>query len=69
MAKLNTKRVISFLLGLLLAYVFFHVVSQRKCIVLDSKAAVNLLNKVHKGHDGKCFKLVQEESNKKCNSL
>ena len=29
----------------------------------------NLLNKVHKGHDGKCFKLVQEESNKKCNSL
>ena len=69
MAKLNTKRVISFLLGLLLAYIFFHVVSQRKCIVLDSKAAVNLLNKVHKGHDGKCFKLVQEESNKKCNSL
>lgn len=69
MAKLNTKRVISFLLGLLLAYLFFHVVSQRKCIVLDSKAAVNLLNKVHKGHDGKCFKLVQEESNKKCNSL
>ena len=69
MAKLNTKRVISFLLRLLLAYLFFHVVSQRKCIVLDSKAAVNLLNKVHKGHDGKCFKLVQEESNKKCNSL
>lgn len=69
MAKLNTKRVISFLLGLLLAYLFFHVVSQRKCIVLDSKAAVNILNKVHKGHDGKCFKLVQEESNKKCNSL
>jgi hypothetical protein len=69
MAKLNTKRVISFLLGLLLAYLFFHVVSQRKCIVLDSKAAVNLLNKVHKGHDGKCFKLVQEESNKKCNTL
>ena len=69
MAKLNTKRVISFLLGLLLAYLFFHVVSQRKCIVLDSKAAVNLLNKVHKGHDGKCFKLIQEESNKKCNSL
>lgn len=69
MAKLNTKKVISFLLGLLLAYLFFHVVSQRKCIVLDSKAAVNLLNKVHKGHDGKCFKLVQEESNKKCNSL
>ncbi len=69
MAKLNTKRVISFLLGLLLAYLFFHVVSQRKCIVLDSKAAVNLLNKVHKGHDVKCFKLVQEESNKKCNTL
>lgn len=69
MVKLNTKKVISFLLGLLLAYLFFHVVSQRKCIVLDSKAAVNLLNKVHKGHDGKCFKLVQEESNKKCNSL
>lgn len=69
MAKLNTKQVISFLLGLLLAYLFFHVVSQRKCIVLDSKAAVNLLNKVHKGHDGKCFKLVQEESNKKCNTL
>ena len=69
MAKLNTKKVISFLLGLLLAYLFFRVVSQRKCIVLDSKAAVNLLNKVHKGHDGKCFKLVQEESNKKCNSL
>jgi hypothetical protein len=69
MGKLNTKRVISFLLGLLLAYLFFHVVSQRKCIVLDSKAAVNLLNKVHKGHDGKCFKLVQEESNKKCNTL
>ena len=55
MAKLNTKTVISFLLGLLLAYLFFYVVSQRKCIVLDSKAAVNLLNKVHKGHDGKCF--------------
>ena len=69
MLKFNSQTVISFLLGLVLAYLFFYVVSQRKCIVLDSKAAVNLLNKVHKGHDGKCFKLVQEESNKKCNSL
>ena len=69
MAKLNTKRVISFLLGLLLAYLFFHVVSQRKCIVLDSKAAVNLLNKVHKGHDGRCFRLIPDENKNKCNSL
>ena len=67
--KFNLETVVSFLLGLLLAYLFYIVVSQRKCIVLDSKKAVDLFNKVHKGHDGKCFKLVQEESNKKCNSL
>ena len=67
--KFNLETVVSFLLGLLLAYLFYLVVSQRKCIVLDSKKAVDLFNKVHKGHDGKCFKLVQEESNKKCNSL
>ena len=65
--KLET--VVSFLLGLLLAYLFYHVVSQRKCIVLDSKKAVDLFNKVHKGHDGKCFKLVLDENKNKCNSL
>ncbi len=67
--KLDPKTLVSFFLGLLLASLFFHVVSKRKCIVLDSKTAINILNKVHKGHDGKCFKLVQEESNNKCNSL
>ena len=35
----------------------------------DSKKAVDLFNKVHKGHDGKCFKLVPEENGNKCNSL
>lgn len=65
--KLET--VVSFLLGLLLAYLFYHVVSQRRCIVLDSKKAVDLFNKVHKGHDGKCFKLVLDENKNKCNSL
>ena len=67
--KLNLETVVSFLLGLLLAYLFYHVVSQRKCIVLDSKKAVDLFNKVHKGHDGKCFKLVLDENKNKCNSL
>ena len=65
--KSNT--IISFLLGLLLAFLFYQVVSQRKCIVLDSKNAVDLLDKVHKGHDGKCFKIIAEESNNRCNSL
>ena len=69
MLKINQQTVMSFLLGLLLAYLFYKVVSQRNCIVLDSKKAVDLLNKVHKGHDGKCFKLVQEENQNKCNSL
>jgi len=67
--KFNLETVVSFLLGLLLAYLFYLVVSQRKCIVLDSKKAVDLFNKVHKGHDGKCFKLVPEENKNKCNSL
>ena len=69
MLKINQKTVVSFLLGLLLAFLFYKVVSQRNCIVLDSKKAVDLLNKVHKGHDGKCFKLVQEVNQNKCNSL
>tara|TARA_Y100000590_G_C15235337_1_gene831654 strand:- start:317 stop:523 length:207 start_codon:yes stop_codon:yes gene_type:complete len=67
--KFNLETVVSFLLGLLLAYLFYSVVSQRKCIVLDSKKAVDLFNKVHKGHDGKCFKLVPEETGNKCTSL
>ena len=46
--KLNLETIVSFLLGLLLAYLFYSVVSQRKCIVLDSKKAVDLFNKVHK---------------------
>lgn len=67
--KLNLETGVSFLLGLLLAYLFYQVVSQRKCIVLDSKKAVDLFNKIHKGHDGKCFKLVLDETKNKCNSL
>jgi hypothetical protein len=67
--EMKLETVVSFLLGLLLAYLFYHVVSQRRCIVLDSKKAVDLFNKVHKGHDGKCFKLVLDENKNKCNSL